>query len=163
MNTEITRKDFLNLLWGAVGTVAFAELGLVGLRFLSPQKTAGQFGGEFNLGDYTRFPEGSVTPVEAGRFYLVRLADGGFLAVYRSCTHLGCAVPFDQATGQFICPCHGSRFTTEGEVLNAPAPRPLDLFSLRINEQGEIVVDTGAPIKRDDVDAKYIVYAEGNS
>ncbi len=163
MNTEITRKDFLNLMWGAAGTLAAAELGLVGLRFLAPKVTAGQFGGEFNLGDYTRFPEGSVTPVEAGRFYLVRLADGGFLALYRRCTHLGCAVPFDQASGQFICPCHGSRFTPTGEVLNDPAPRPLDLFTLHINEQGEIVVDTGAPIERDRVSPEHIVYPEATS
>ncbi len=163
MNAEITRKDFLNLMWGAAGTLAAAELGLVGLRFLAPRAAAGQFGGEFNLGEYTRFPEGSVTPVEAGRFYLVRLTDGGFLAIYRRCTHLGCAVPFDQASGQFVCPCHGSRFTPEGEVLNDPAPRPLDLFSLHINEQGEIVVDTRTPIERERMDSNHIVYPEAAS
>ncbi len=80
------------------------------------------------------------------------------MAIYRRCTHLGCAVPFDQASGQFICPCHGSVFTLDGEVLNPPAPRPLDLFALRINEAGEIIVDTASPIEREHTDPAQVVY-----
>jgi len=96
--------------------------------------------------------------VEVGRFYLVRLQDGGFLAIYRRCTHLGCAVPFDQASGEFVCPCHGSVFTNEGDVLNQPAPRPLDLFQIAINEETEIIVDTSSPIERNQTSPDDIVY-----
>jgi len=156
---KITRRDFINLGWGAAGVLAAAELSFVGLRFLAPRSTDGEFGGEFNIGLAADYPLGSVTPVEAGRFYLARLEDGGFLAIYRRCTHLGCAVPFDQARGEFVCPCHGSVFTNEGDVLNQPAPRPLDLFALSITEAGEIVVDTGSPIERDHVSPDHIVYA----
>jgi cytochrome b6-f complex iron-sulfur subunit len=134
------------------------ELSFVGLRFLSPRATDGEFGGEFNLGAYENYPLGSVTPVEVGRFYLVRLQDGGFLAIYRRCTHLGCAVPFDQASGEFVCPCHGSVFTNEGDVLNQPAPRPLDLFQITINEEAEIIVDTSSPIERNQTSPDDIVY-----
>jgi cytochrome b6-f complex iron-sulfur subunit len=117
MSTEkISRRDFLNLAWGAAGALAVTELSFVGLRFLSPRATDGEFGGEFNLGSYESYPLGSVTPVEVGRFYLVRLQDGGFLAIYRRCTHLGCAVPFDQASGEFVCPCHGSVFTNARSI-----------------------------------------------
>ncbi len=159
MTTEkVSRRDFLNLVWGAAGVVASLELGFVGLKFLSPRATDGEFGGEFNLGPYADFPAGSVTPVEVGRFYLVRLQDGGFLAIYRRCTHLGCAVPFDQASGQFICPCHGSVFTNEGDVLNQPAPRPLDLFALHVNEAGELIVDTAATIERANTSPDDIYY-----
>lgn len=155
---KVSRRDFINIGWGVLGAAALAELSFVGLKFLSPRASEGEFGGEFNLGSYEDFPVGSVTPVEAGRFYLVRLEDGGLLAIYRRCTHLGCAVPFDQASGQFVCPCHGSVFTNEGEVLNQPAPRPLDLFALTVNEIGEIVVDTGTPIERDRTSADDIYY-----
>lgn len=153
-----SRKDFVNILWGAAGALAATELSFVGLRFLSPKPSEGTFGGIFNLGSHDQFPPGSVTPVEAGRFYLVRLQDGGFLAVYRRCTHLGCAVPYDRTSGQFICPCHGSAFTMEGDVLNPPAPRPQDLFHLSINDVGEIIVDTSTPIERDHINLDMIVY-----
>lgn len=156
---KLSRKDFMNITWGVVGGLAASELSFVGLRFLSPRATQGEFGGLFNLGSPDQYPAGSVTPVEAGRFYLVRLGDGGFLALYRRCTHLGCAVPYDPAAGQFVCPCHGSAFTTEGDVLNQPAPRPLDLFHLTIDDAGEIIVDTGTPLERDRTNPEYIVYA----
>lgn len=157
-DTKITRRNFINLLWGATGTLAASEFALIGLRFLSPRPIEGEFGGQFNLGPYDGYPQGSVTPVEAGRFYLVRLDDGGFLAIYRRCTHLGCAVPFDHASGEFVCPCHGSAFTPDGDVLNPPAPRPLDIFPLSINDLGEILVDTSSPIERDRPDPDQIVY-----
>ena len=156
---NITRRDFLTLFWGAAGALVLSESVLVGLRFLSPRPTEGEFGGSFNLGLPDQYPPGSVTPVEAGRFYLVRLQDGGFLAVYRRCTHLGCAVPYEPATAQFVCPCHGSAFTMEGDVLNTPAPRPLDLFQLTFNESGEILVDSSVPIERDQISVDHIVYA----
>lgn len=156
---NLSRKGFLNLVWGAAGALAVAELSLSGLRFLSPRTAEGEFGGSFNVGPYDQYPNGSVTPVESGRFYLVRLQDGGFLAVYRRCTHLGCAVPYDPAVGEFVCPCHGSAFTADGDVLNPPAPRPLDLFDLSINETGEVMVDTSTPLERDHATPAHIVYA----
>lgn len=156
---KLSRKDFLNIAWGAAGLLAATEISLVGLRFLSPRTAEGEFGGTFNLGAYDQFPLGTVTPVETGRFYLVRLPQDGFLAIYRRCTHLGCAVPFDPASGQFVCPCHGSEFKMDGDVLNQPAPRPLDLFELSINDLGEIVVDTDSPIERDHPTPEQITYA----
>lgn len=154
---NVSRRDFLNIAWGAAGVLVLGEAAFVGLRFLAPRVVEGEFGGVFNLGRIDDYPPGSVTPVEAGRFYLVRLDDGGFLAMYRRCTHLGCAVPYDPATGQFVCPCHGSAFTTEGQVLNPPAPRPLDLFALSI-ESGELLVDTGRTIERNQASASDVVY-----
>ncbi len=154
----VSRRDFLKIAWGAAGALALVQASGLALQFLSPKVVEGEFGGVFALGPVENFPPASVTPVNAGRFYLVRLADGGLLALYRKCTHLGCAVPWDQAAGEFICPCHASRFEVDGDVINAPAPRPLDRFAITITA-GEISVDTGTPITRDHPSPADIVYA----
>lgn len=147
--SETTRRNFLKYAWGALGALVLGEGTLVTYKFFAPKVSAGEFGGVFNVGLVDDYPSGSVTPFNAGRFYLVRQEDGGFLALYRKCTHLGCAVPWEQAEGKFVCPCHASAFESDGEVLNAPAPRPLDRFPITIDENGEILVDTGSAIQRD--------------
>ena len=156
---QASRRDFLNLAWGVAGAALVAEGAFVGLRFLAPRVVEGEFGGLFTVGNAADFPAGSVTPFEAGRFFLVRQADGGFLALYRRCTHLGCAVPYDPASGQFVCPCHGSAFEQDGAVLNAPAPRALDRFPVSIEADGTVIVDTGQPIERDKPSPEDAVYA----
>ena len=155
--TNATRRDFLKLAWGAAGLLVLGEGALITYKYFAPKVVAGEFGGVFNVGTVDEFPPGSVTPVNAGRFYLVRMDDGGLLALYRKCTHLGCTVPWEQAEGKFICPCHASAFEPNGNVINPPAPRPLDRFTVSVVD-GEILVDTGEAIKRDKVSADDVVY-----
>jgi len=153
----VNRRDFIKLGWLALGGIVALEMGGITLAYMQPRLAAGEFGSLITAGKVDDFPPGSVTHISNGRFYLSRLPDGGFLALYQRCTHLGCNVPWDQAAGKFICPCHSSQFDAEGSVLNAPAPRPLDLFQITI-ENGEIKVDTSAPIARQAYDLAQVVY-----
>ncbi len=160
MSANVSRRNFLKLTWGVAGAVALAEAGGVAYMFLSPRTVEGEFGGVFIAGPVDSFPPGSVTPFTNGRFYLVRESDGGFVALYRKCTHLGCAVPWEPARGRFVCPCHASAFERNGQVVNAPAPRPLDRFAVSIVDGvGVVQVDTGRPIQRDRVSEADFVYA----
>ena len=63
--------------------------------------------------------------------YLVRAEGGGFRAVGATCTHLGCQVR--PARAFFRCPCHGSTFRADGEVVRGPATRPLARYALRVD------------------------------
>lgn len=67
---------------------------------------------------------------------VVRLAQGNatsdFTAVQVACTHQGTAINFSTAQGNFVCPNHGSRFTTNGEVLNGPAAANLKKYKIAI-------------------------------
>jgi len=133
-----------------LGGVAILQAGWIAVSALVPRKRTTQptdGPGVMIAGPLERFEPGSVTAFGDGRFYLARLEDGGFLAVHRKCTHLGCSVPWIADEQRFACPCHASAFDIHGDVINAPAPRPLDLFPVTI-ENGIVKVDTGRLIRR---------------
>jgi Rieske Fe-S protein len=48
------------------------------------------------------------------------------------CPHLGCAVAFDRAANNYLCPCHDSRFAIDGAKLSGPSERGLDRLPLQI-------------------------------
>lgn len=162
MNTQVTqtphnRRDFLKTTWAALGSMAMLEMGWISFAYMQPRLAEGEFGGLITVGELENFPPGSVTHIPNGRFYLVSLVDGGFLALYQRCTHLGCTVPWEQSANQFVCPCHSSSFSIEGQVLNPPAPRALDMFPVLI-EDGLIKVNTSKPIERDHFDPSQVAY-----
>ncbi len=144
----VSRRGFLGKLWLLLGGILLAECVWVIITFLRPRKRRGGAEEETTLfiaGPVERFAVRSVTPFPSGKFYLVRLADGGFLALSRKCTHLGCTVLWEEEEERFVCPCHASIFNIEGDVLSAPAPRALDRYAVRIDN--EIVkVDAGSPM-----------------
>jgi menaquinol-cytochrome c reductase iron-sulfur subunit len=55
------------------------------------------------------------------------------------CTHLSCRYGWKESQQQFACPCHGSVFDVQGEVVAGPAPRPLDILPHKITG-GELYV-----------------------
>jgi cytochrome b6-f complex iron-sulfur subunit len=144
-----TRRGFLGRLWLWFAGLAVFEGVWVAGAILRPRlrRTASNDAAIVVAGPVERFESGSVTAFPAGRFYLTRTADGGFLALSRRCTHLGCTVPWVGEEGRFVCPCHASSFDINGQVLSPPAPRALDLHPVRI-ENGVVKVDTGTTVTR---------------
>ena len=143
-----TRRRFLDRLWRVLGVVAAAELAAVVVAYLWPRPNGEESSrGVVEAGPVGEFTPASVTPFPGGRFYLVRLSDGGFLALSSKCTHLGCTVTFDPERQTFPCPCHASSFDLRGDVIAPPAPRALDLYPVAI-EGGVVRVDTRRRIQR---------------
>jgi len=56
--------------------------------------------------------------------YFVNIKDGQVEVILNRCTHLGCKL-LEKSDDKLICPCHGSKFTKTGIVLNGPAEKNL--------------------------------------
>ena len=157
---KLTRRAFMNKLWIGLGAVAFAEAVALVVTFFKPRtpRTAPlEQDTVIMAGAVDSFEPGSVRAFVRGKFYLSRLDNGGFLALSRTCTHLGCTVPWVEDESRFVCPCHSSAFDLNGDVLAPPAPRAMDLFEVSISN-GQVSVDTGKRIKRTAFEPGQAVY-----
>jgi cytochrome b6-f complex iron-sulfur subunit len=81
---------------------------------------------------------GSLSVVPSAPAILARDA-GGLYAMTITCTHEGCDVVPSGTT--LDCPCHGSRFDSNGNVLQGPAGSPLVHFAVTVDASGAITVD----------------------
>jgi len=143
-----SRRRFLRWLWLSLGGAALLEFSGIGLALFRQRiQPAAKPPPPVAAGHIDEFAPATVTAVGPGGFYLARLANGALLALSRTCTHLGCAVAWDEKQRRFSCPCHGSTFSLVGEVLNGPAPRPLDTYPVRL-ENGIVKVDASHPRRR---------------
>ena len=69
---------------------------------------------------------------EKSTAWVVKSAGNQITAFGPQCTHLGCAYHWDASVNKFACPCHASFFSLQGQVLAGPAPRPLDRYLTRV-------------------------------
>jgi cytochrome b6-f complex iron-sulfur subunit len=132
----VPRRDFLGLasLWSAGAALLFAALGMMRLPkaavLSSPSK-------KFRVSLPESLAAGQAFEPPGHAVAMFR-DDDGVYAISKICTHLGCVVR--NAGKDFECPCHGSRFATDGTVTKGPAPRPLPWY--RVTRVGkDYVVD----------------------
>jgi cytochrome b6-f complex iron-sulfur subunit len=142
----LSRRDFLaNIGWGAL-LLAAGSTAAAFARFMQPNVTT-PAPGPVEIGAADEYAVGSLTYIESARAYLGRDARG-FYAIVAVCTHLGCTPRLE--ANDFACPCHGSRFTRAGDVVNGPAPRALDRAFVGRAASGKLFID-----RRRVVDADY--------
>lgn len=68
---------------------------------------------------------------------LIRLSEKEYRSYHIKCTHLGCPVYWDQASGKMTCLCHNGFFNVEdGSVLAGPPQRPLPAVRLDFRKDG---------------------------
>lgn len=154
------RKFFVVSGWSGLGLIgagsgaAFAKYFYPGVLY-EPQTT-------FNAGK----PEEYVAPAGEGeavvderfkksqRVWIVR-NNKGIYAMVAVCTHLGCTPNWFPGEQRFKCPCHGSNYNTEGEVVAGPAPLTLYRAEIHLAPDGSMIVTTGLlGIKRPELQYK---------
>jgi glycine/D-amino acid oxidase-like deaminating enzyme/nitrite reductase/ring-hydroxylating ferredoxin subunit len=69
--------------------------------------------------------QGKLIEHKGAKVAAFRSGNGELMLRSATCTHLGCVVGWNDAERTWDCPCHGSRFTTEGQVISGPAEKPL--------------------------------------
>jgi cytochrome b6-f complex iron-sulfur subunit len=136
-----SRRSFLRLLGkGSVvaaflGQIAAAARAFVPNVLYEPLK-------RFKILPPDQYPQGYTFDPEH-RLFVVRAVDD-FHVISAICTHLGCTVQWRDS--EFDCPCHGSRFAPDGQVLSGPAPRPLEFFAVDRAPDGRLEVDSGSEV-----------------
>jgi nitrite reductase/ring-hydroxylating ferredoxin subunit len=139
----IARRDLLlgliNFAWVAPLVLGLVEAAKY-LRF-EPPTTGGTV---FNLGTRSTLPR-LPAYIEVGQVWLHQ-DNTGYYSVDAICTHLGCTVRL-QPDGFYKCPCHGSRFEPDGDVLNGPATLPLRFLQLTWGTNGQLTVDRSQEVE----------------
>jgi cytochrome b6-f complex iron-sulfur subunit len=133
----ITRRDYLGVagVGSATAAVAFSVIGMMKLpkpRVLPDVSSVVRLGkpSEFLPGTVAMMPEENVCVIST---------ETGVSAVSLVCTHLGCIVK--RAEDGFDCPCHGSKFGSNGEVVAGPAPRGLPWLAVSQAPDGTLLAD----------------------
>jgi cytochrome b6-f complex iron-sulfur subunit len=141
----ISRRDFLNeVTAGALGIAGLGAL-VVTYRYLSPNALF-EPSTTFRAGNPDLYPVNSVTFNQDQQVYIVRTQEG-FYAVSAVCTHLGCITQWKPDANLIACPCHGSKFKSDGTKVEGPAPRSLPHFAITLTPDGELLVDKLETIK----------------
>jgi menaquinol-cytochrome c reductase iron-sulfur subunit len=156
------RREFLVKLGIGSGLAALAAQGVASMRSLVPNVSY-DAPTTVKLGMPNDFPEG-MKFLPDQRLFVFR-EGSTFHAVSAVCTHLGCTVRAEalsqpetrpvegkplRMTHQFLCPCHGSKYSGDGGNVSGPAPKPLAWHHLSIAaEDGQLVVDLARTVERD--------------
>ena len=148
-----TRRNFFRYVTGGIAAVIGLGLAVpLAAYFISPAlirrkqswvsvgKVADLPVGKPKTLDYTmRVKDGWMETKSIKAIWAVRQPDDQVKVFSPICPHLGCGFRWNKGDSQFQCPCHGSIYDPNGQVLGGPAPRGLDELPSKI-ENGELKV-----------------------
>ena len=157
-SNEISRRDFIKVTTGIVGGLIGVAIGLPSISYLiDPALREGGKDAWISIGKFEDmqidipYPF-SFTRVQVNGWERTSSSFGGFairksddatdiLILNSRCTHLACTVNWHAESDAFLCPCHDAKFSKEGEVLDGPPPRALDVYNeFRLSENGHIEI-----------------------
>jgi len=143
--------------WLAIGwttfTASMAAMTLGTVRFMFPNVLS-EPPSSFKAGEVASYEENKVDDKfkETGAWIIRAKDDRGRDIIYALstiCTHLGCTPNWLEGEKKFKCPCHGSGFKISGVNFEGPAPRPLERYAIRRNEDGQIIVDKARKFQKE--------------
>ncbi|MGA2882193.1 MAG: ubiquinol-cytochrome c reductase iron-sulfur subunit [Bryobacteraceae bacterium] len=141
-----TRRAFyIGFINGVMGLVGLALAAPAAIYLLFPPKLRKE-AQWVKTSDLSTIPTGTPTEIaferqrvdgwkvtnEKATAWIVKKPNNDVVAFVPQCTHLGCAYHWDDPSHTFICPCHTSVFSIDGQVLSGPAPRPLDRYLTQV-------------------------------
>jgi cytochrome b6-f complex iron-sulfur subunit len=136
---ESNRRKFLSTCLGGIVAAGAGSALYAVYKYLAPQNTGA-------TGEKVSIPETDIMPGNAKFFsfrgetgVVVRKKSGELIALSAVCTHLGCIVQWETDKQDFLCPCHGGKYTGEGVVISGPPPRPLSRLALTVTG-GAIII-----------------------
>jgi cytochrome b6-f complex iron-sulfur subunit len=158
----VDRREFIFRAGTGAGIAAIAYQAAASLRSLVPNVSY-DAPTTVKLGPIAEFPDGLKFLADE-RLFVFREGNT-FHAISAVCTHLGCtaraeALPAPETrpvggtamrlTHRFQCPCHGSRYTGDGNNVSGPAPRPLAWYHLSLSaDDGQLTVDLAREVEHD--------------
>jgi Rieske Fe-S protein len=153
MGQGVTRRELLVI--AQCGTAGVALDGCALIRGGAAHPTLGTDQGTVE-GDSLRVSMASLGKLQPGEVLAVKPGGGhsdvlllapaageSWRAIAAHCTHRGCVVDWDGGAKEWACPCHGSRFGTDGHVITGPAGRPLAAPVTRVDGDHLLVDLTG--------------------
>jgi cytochrome b6-f complex iron-sulfur subunit len=129
---KTSRRKFLAAGLGCIGAALAGGVLYPIYKYLAPRRTGGNM-------EKVSFPESDLT-ADGAKFFdfsgstgvVVRKKGGDLVAFSAVCTHLGCIVQWEKEKQDFLCPCHGGRYTADGTVVSGPPPRPLQKLAFTL-------------------------------
>ncbi len=152
---HLSRREFVNITVGAIGTVIVVSVGVPAVAYvLGPGLKVSKASGWVPVGKVDQFKPGEPTLVSFTRtvvngwekttnsygVYVTKPETGDIFVLSNVCTHLGCRVTWKDDMKEYLCPCHDGHFSIEGLVESGPPPAPLHRFETKI-EDGTLYIN----------------------
>jgi cytochrome b6-f complex iron-sulfur subunit len=136
---DSSRRKFLFACLGGIAAAGAGAAIYPVYTYLAPNKTG-------TNGEKVTIPASAISPGDAKFFdfhgetgVIVRKMSGELIALSAVCTHLGCIVQWQKDKQDFLCPCHGGKYTEDGVVISGPPPRPLSKLPFTVAGNSIIV------------------------
>ena len=142
---DCKRRQFFTRLGMGSLIVAAAGSSLFAYEYFSPNVLF-EASPVVKAGKPDQFAPNTVTLDPQTGIYLVN-SPKGFYALGAICTHLGCLTAWKPELNLIACPCHGSRFNTDGIKVAGPAPQPLPWFKVWLSDDGYLMVDRSTTLQ----------------